>query len=69
MEKLEQEHVKEVYETIADHFSGTRFKAWPVVDSFFSNLQTGHVGLDVGCGNGKNMTLRPDVMTLGFDLY
>ena len=69
MEKLEKEHVKEVYEIIADHFSGTRYKAWPVVEAFFLNLQAGYVGLDVGCGNGKNMVLRKDVITLGFDLY
>lgn len=69
MEGLEQQHVKEVYETIAGHFSETRYKAWPIVDFFFKDLPTRSVGLDVGCGNGKNMVIRPDISCIGFDLY
>lgn len=69
MEHLESENVKEVYEAIAGHFSQTRYKAWPVVDRFFTQLKPSSVGLDVGCGNGKNMRIRPDTTCIGFDLY
>lgn len=67
--RLERKHVQEVYEEIASHFSQTRYKAWPVVHSFLSNLSPGSVGLDVGCGNGKNMLVRTkDLVITGFDL-
>lgn len=66
---LEQKNVQEVYESIASHFSETRYKAWPVVDKFFKDLLPLSVGLDVGCGNGKNMRIREDVTCIGFDLY
>jgi len=69
MAELESKNVKDVYETIASHFSQTRYKAWPVVDGFFKELPAHSVGLDVGCGNGKNMRIRPDVKCIGFDLY
>lgn len=69
MEPLEETHVRHVYERIAGHFSATRYKAWPVVDRFFQTLPPGSCGLDAGCGNGKNMGLRPDVRCIGLDLY
>jgi len=65
---LETEHVQSVYEAIAGHFSDTRYKAWPVVDSFFAGLKPSSVGLDVGCGNGKNMAIRNNIKTIGLDL-
>ncbi len=68
MSQLEAEHVKDVYEQIAGHFSETRYKAWPVVDKFFKQLSSNTVGLDIGCGNGKNMLVRDDVRCIGFDL-
>jgi tRNA (uracil-5-)-methyltransferase TRM9 len=67
--KLEADHVRQVYDDIAQHFSNTRYKAWPVVDSFVKSLQTGSVGIDIGCGNGKNMLIRTvDIFCTGFDL-
>lgn len=69
--RLEAEHVQRVYDEIACHFSTTRYKAWPVVDRFVKGLATGAIGVDVGCGNGKNMMIRPDreIWITGFDLY
>ena len=32
--ELEDKHVHQVYEQIANHFSVTRYKPWPVVDAF-----------------------------------
>lgn len=63
----EEAHVHEVYEAIAPHFSATRHKPWPFVSSFLAAQPPGSVGLDVGCGNGKNMGVNRDVLMLGCD--
>ncbi|KAF9069851.1 hypothetical protein BDP27DRAFT_661886 [Rhodocollybia butyracea] len=45
----EDEFVHDIYERIAPHFSSTRYKPWPVIASFLSNLPAGRVwtiGLD-----------------------
>lgn len=49
----EDTHVHSVYNSIADHFSSTRYKPWPVVAAFLASMPPGSVGLDAGCGNGK----------------
>lgn len=51
--EIEKQNVHEVYERIADHFSGTRHSAWPLVEQFISTQQIGAIIADVGCGNGK----------------
>ncbi|EON61797.1 hypothetical protein W97_01014 [Coniosporium apollinis CBS 100218] len=77
-ESYEAEHVHAVYEQIASHFSSTRYKPWPIVTSFLSSLPPGAIGLDVGCGNGKNLStargtsasslsLSSGIFTLGSD--
>lgn len=66
-EKYEAQHVHEVYEQIASHFSSTRYKPWPIVESFLQSLEPGAVGLDVGCGNGKYLTVNRDVFIIGSD--
>ncbi|KAF3765805.1 S-adenosyl-L-methionine-dependent methyltransferase, partial [Cryphonectria parasitica EP155] len=63
----EETHVHGVYEAIAPHFSATRHKPWPFVSSFLASRPAGSVGLDVGCGNGKNMGVNRDVVMLGCD--
>lgn len=63
----EETHVHGVYEAIAPHFSATRFKPWPFVSSFLASQPPGSVGLDIGCGNGKNMGVNKDVVMLGCD--
>ncbi|KAI0113742.1 uracil-5--methyltransferase TRM9 [Nemania sp. FL0031] len=58
-EAYEAEHVHSVYESIAGHFSSTRYKPWPFVASFLrERVAPGSVGLDVGCGNGKYLGVR-----------
>lgn len=64
----EKENVHSVYDSIADHFSETRYRAWPVVDSFIKKVPFCSVGVDFGCGNGKNMNLNPDSYIIGLDL-
>ncbi|KAA1069846.1 tRNA methyltransferase, has a role in tRNA modification [Puccinia graminis f. sp. tritici] len=49
----EQQHVHQVYESIAVHFSQTRYKPWPIVADFLDRQPRGSIGLDVGSGNGK----------------
>jgi tRNA (uracil-5-)-methyltransferase TRM9 len=66
-EKYEEQHVHDVYEQIASHFSSTRYKPWPIVESFLQSLSPGSIGLDVGCGNGKYLTVNRDVFIIGSD--
>ena len=44
---------------------------WPIIAAFLSSLPTGHVGVDLGTGNGKYLPLPSDrpgaVWTIGLD--
>lgn len=51
--RYEREHVHEIYESIASHFSQTRYKPWPIVAEFLARQPVGSIGLDLGSGNGK----------------
>ncbi|XP_063222331.1 alkylated DNA repair protein alkB homolog 8 [Bacillus rossius redtenbacheri] len=64
---LESQHVHEVYEKIADHFSETRHKPWPNVLAFVQALPPGAVLLDVGCGNAKYFARNTKVFQVGCD--
>lgn len=66
-EAYEEQHVHQVYEQIAFHFSSTRYKPWPIVESFLQSLSPGSVGLDVGCGNGKYLAVNKDIFIIGSD--
>ncbi|KAF2640812.1 S-adenosyl-L-methionine-dependent methyltransferase [Massarina eburnea CBS 473.64] len=63
----EEEHVHSVYEQIASHFSSTRYKPWPIVERFLTELPDGAVGADVGCGNGKYLGVNTKVFIVGSD--
>lgn len=63
----EEEHVHEVYQQIASHFSSTRYKPWPIVHDFLVSQSPGSLGLDVGCGNGKYLTVNRDIFIIGSD--
>ncbi|KAJ5775943.1 uncharacterized protein N7511_000954 [Penicillium nucicola] len=66
-EAYEQKNVHEVYQQIAQHFSATRYKPWPIVERFLQGRAPGSVGLDVGCGNGKNLMVNRDVFIVASD--
>jgi len=66
-EKKEEHYVHDVYEAIAPHFSDTRYKPWPVVDKFLTELKPGLIGVDVGCGNGKYLGINKNVYIIGSD--
>ncbi|OJK03305.1 hypothetical protein ASPACDRAFT_23283 [Aspergillus aculeatus ATCC 16872] len=63
----EEENVHQVYQQIAHHFSSTRYKPWPIVKQFLTDLRPGSIGLDVGCGNGKNLSVNKDVFIVASD--
>ncbi|KAH0810649.1 hypothetical protein GEV33_012138 [Tenebrio molitor] len=65
--KLENQHVHDVYEDIAGHFSETRHKPWPNVLNFVEKLRVGSVLVDVGCGNGKYFGHNSQIIELGTD--
>ncbi|XP_035681426.1 alkylated DNA repair protein alkB homolog 8-like [Branchiostoma floridae] len=65
--QLEQQHVHQVYEDIASHFSSTRHSPWPRVVDFLKTQPIGALVVDVGCGNGKYLGVNKDVYSLGND--
>ncbi|RHZ55664.1 tRNA (carboxymethyluridine(34)-5-O)-methyltransferase [Aspergillus thermomutatus] len=66
-EAYEAKNVHEVYQQIAEHFSSTRYKPWPIVERFLKGLAPGSIGLDVGCGNGKYLSVNKDVFIVASD--
>lgn len=60
-EDFHNEHVYKVYDKIAEHFSATRYKPWPRVAHFLQHIKKGSIVLDIGCGNGRNMTVNPAI--------
>lgn len=60
--------VKEVYETIANHFSDTRYSHWKCVREFLDSIESELLVGDIGCGNGKNMLYRKDLQYIGCDI-
>ncbi|CAF1214905.1 unnamed protein product [Rotaria sp. Silwood1] len=65
--ELEQEHVHKVYNKIAHTFSDSRYRPWPHVAKFLHTFSSGSFVLDIGCGNGKYMNVRNDLMMIGCD--
>ena len=58
---MEKQHVYEVYEKIAPHFSNTRYKPWPKIADFINGQADGSIIADIGCGNGKYLGVNPNV--------
>ena len=64
---LEKEHVHNVYESIAEHFSGTRHSPWPKIAEFLKEQPPGSIVADVGCGNGKYLGINDQLLMFGSD--
>ena len=54
--EFEHSNVKNVYEIIANNFSDTRHTSWKWIDDFITSYPHNSIILDIGCGNGRNMT-------------
>ncbi len=57
----------DIYDRIAEHFSHTRYKAWPKIEKFLQELEPGSMVFDVGCGNGKYMGVNNRLFMVGTD--
>lgn len=57
-----------MYSSIAKHFDETRHKPWPGVVQFLNTLKPNTAVLDLGCGNGKYLSVRPDVIQYACDI-
>nr|XP_022903427.1 alkylated DNA repair protein alkB homolog 8 [Onthophagus taurus] len=66
-ESIEKKYVHTVYECIADHFDTTRNKPWPGVVKFLNTFDLGSIIIDVGCGNGKNIGIGENILSIGCD--
>jgi len=64
---IENIHVKQVYNKIANEFDNTRYRPWSCVENFLDNIPKNSKIGDIGCGNGKNMLYRSDCINLGCD--
>lgn len=60
--------IKEVYNTIAQEFSKTRFSQWKCVRNFIQMMPPSILVADVGCGNGKNLIIRDDIRFIACDI-
>lgn len=64
---IEDIHVKDVYDKIANEFDNTRYRPWTCVETFLKGIPTKSLVGDIGCGNGKNMLYRNDIVNFGCD--
>ena len=65
---FEKKYVKDVYNSIAEHFSHTRYKPWPKVKAFLDGLPKYSIVGDIGCGNGKYIFCTPELVMIGTDI-
>lgn len=54
-----------MYDEIANHFSETRHSPWPKVKQFIESFPNGSVVVDIGCGNGKYLSLNDSIVKVG----
>ncbi|XP_055895099.1 uncharacterized protein LOC106067146 [Biomphalaria glabrata] len=61
-------HVEKVYNLIAPHYNDVKHKKWPKVNKFLKNLAPGTLVADIGCGNGRYLSVNPLTYKLGSDI-
>ncbi|XP_066592111.1 uncharacterized protein fid [Prorops nasuta] len=62
---LEQAYVHEVYEQCAEKTSQS--KHWPRIYEFLEELEPGALVCDIGCGNGKYLSVNRSIFKVGAD--
>ncbi len=60
--------VKDTYNNISNDFDRTRYKIWNCTSNFLDSIEKNKFGLEVGCGNGKNLQYRNDLNIKGIDI-
>ncbi|KAH9509983.1 hypothetical protein Btru_044784 [Bulinus truncatus] len=64
----EMHHVQKVYNLIAPHYNDVKHRTWPKVNRFLKSLQPGSLVADVGCGNGRYLSVNPLIYKFGSDI-
>ncbi|XP_008546113.1 uncharacterized protein LOC103570226 [Microplitis demolitor] len=62
---LEQVYVHEVYEQCAEKTAQNRH--WPKIYKFLEELEPGALVCDIGCGNGKYLSINNNIFQVGAD--
>lgn len=68
MNSVEAKYVHNTYQIIAEHFNNSRAYLWNSVKDFLDKIPKNSIILEVGSGNGKNLTRRTDCINLAVDL-
>lgn len=60
----------ETYNKIAIEFDNTRYRTWTCTELFLDMMKDTMLGIEIGCGNGKNLVYRKDLFNniIGFDM-
>lgn len=64
---FEQKYVHDFYNLTAIEFNKTRQKPLPIVSKFIESLPKYSLIADVGCGNGRNMKIDKNKITIGLE--
>ncbi|XP_076753793.1 class I SAM-dependent methyltransferase fire dancer isoform X1 [Xylocopa sonorina] len=62
---LEQAYVHEVYEQCAE--KSVQSRHWPRICQFLEELEPGALVCDIGCGNGKYLSVNHNIFKVGVD--
>ena len=65
---IEKQFVVETYDKIASEFDTSRYSVWNNVKNFINSLESGTRIFEAGCGNGKNIFYRNDIIPYGCDI-
>ena len=67
---FEKQYVYDVYRDISQQFDKSRsnFNRWGSVVSFVNSIPSKSSILDIGCGNGRNLQIRDDLIGYGCDI-
>ena len=64
---IEKKYVQDVYDRIATDFSDTRYRTWTCVEDFLDSIPDNSTIADIGCGNGKAMLYKENLLWSGCD--